>query len=53
MIIASHDERFFRVANQVLRVSDGQVQDQNSIITTESNPTTEELSYETLPTPEA
>lgn len=53
MIIASHDEKFFQVANKVLRVSDGQVQDQNSIITTESNTTTEELSYETLPTPEA
>lgn len=50
MIIASHDERFFRTANRVLHVVNGQIQD--SIVTPLPTPNTEELAYEALPAPE-
>lgn len=50
MIIASHDERFFRQANRVLHVAGGRIQD---TVIQQTTQTPEELNYETLPAPEA
>ncbi len=50
MIIASHDERFFRQANRVLHVAEGRIQD---AVVKKTQEAPEDLNYETLPAPEA